>query len=194
MGKVAADHGVAEIAVGHLVDIDGIQQVGPLRGQPRVDHIALAPADQRDVLHRPRHSGRRPLVVLGERERRGKLLRHPRQHLLGAAKAVFEIFGRMLGAAEIGDRDRLLTVMEFPIVVAHKLADGKADQIGGAALVEPVVGRLGAVAVVGVGDMIAIGKDREAAVRTQADIQAPSARWAGRCRAASGAPARSHGR
>ena len=61
--------------------------------------------------------------------------------------------------------------MEFPIVVAHKLAHGKADQIGGAALVEPVVGRLGAVAMVGIGDVIAIGEDREAAVRTQADIQ-----------------------
>jgi len=62
---LATDHGIAEVAVGHFVEVDLVHQAPPLGGQPLVQDERVIPGHQRDVLHGAADARHRQLEVLG---------------------------------------------------------------------------------------------------------------------------------
>ncbi len=84
---VATDDVVSEPGVGHLVEIHDVDQALHLGRSRLREHEGVVPGDQRDVLHRATHEGRRKLVVLRVGERNAELLGHPVEHLFGAIEA-----------------------------------------------------------------------------------------------------------
>ncbi len=157
VAEVADHQEVAEVAVGHLVGVDLLHPEADLGGQRLVEEELVVPAHQGDVLHGAAEPRERELEVLGEGEVHPKLLRHPPQEVPGAAEGARQVAGVEGRGGEVAHRPAL----EVPVVEADEVAEGEAEDVAGAALLQLPVRRVGAVAVVDVLDQGAVGEDGE---------------------------------
>ncbi len=171
MGEIAADHRVAKVAMGHLVNINLVDAPADLLRQRLVLYGAIIPTDQGDILHRSTHTRQGILVIFGIGEGHSQFFSHPGQHGSGTAKGAQQILSAMLPAAEVGQLNTLFAVIKLAIGGAGKIANGQADQIAGTKLFQLPMSCLGTVAVINFLDQKTVGQNGEATFGAQMKVQ-----------------------